>query len=161
MGFIHPHSFLFYVAKRCTWASIKVSTSWLAQDVAHDGNCLFSAIGKSLGISSAELRARVVQWCLVPGRTVNGILLSDWVRWNFDMELPRYLGMMSRNGEWGGAQEMAIISNMLGVAIIVFQGMPKAKRILEVLPDVYDPTKLQAVCILWVGKSHYMQLTPP
>ena len=77
------------------------------------------------------------------------------------MELPRYLGMMSRNGEWGGAQEMAIISNMLGVAIIVFQGMPKAKRILEVLPDVYDPTKLQAVCILWVGKSHYMQLTPP
>jgi hypothetical protein len=138
-----------------------VSLSWQAQDVAHDGNCLFSAIGKSLGISSSDLRAQVIRWCLVPGRTVNGILVSDWVQWNFDMNLHSYLAMMQRNGVWGGAQEMSIVANMLGIAIIVFEGMPKAKRIAEVLPDVYDAKKLQAVCILWVGKTHYMQLTPP
>ena len=138
-----------------------MSTPWQAQDVAHDGNCLFSAIGKSLGITSSDLRAQVIHWCQSPGRKVNGSLVSDWVQWNFDMDLGAYLAMMRRNGVWGGAQEMSIIANMLGVAIIVFEGMPKARRISEVMPDAYDPAKLQAVCILWVGKSHYMQLTPP
>jgi hypothetical protein len=137
-----------------------VQATWGVEDVPHDGNCLFSAVGSSIGESAARLRQHVIQWCRVPDRRINGVAIRDWVQWNFDMPLDRYLDIMSRNGEWGGAQEMAVLSNMLSLAIIVFQGQPKASRILEVLPDGADLNTLRAVCILWVGKSHYMRLVP-
>ena len=130
-------------------------------DVPYDGNCMFSAIGKSIGISAQELRTMVIKWCKSkPTPTINGTPISEWIKWNFNVSQDEYLAQMSREGVWGGAQEMAVIANMLGIAIIVFQGSPHAKRISEVLPDTYDVHKLQAVCILWVGQNHYMQLLP-
>jgi hypothetical protein len=137
-----------------------VQLSWGVQDVPHDGNCLFSAVGISVGQSAKDLRRQVAEWCSAPGRTLNGVAIRDWVQWNFNMPLERYVQIMSTNGVWGGAQELAVLSNMLGLAIIVFQGQPKASRILEVIPDGAESSNLRAVCILWVGKSHYMRLVP-
>ena len=137
-----------------------MQATWGVQDVPYDGNCLFSAVGNSVGQTARDLRRQVVEWCSVPGRTINEVAIHDWVQWNFNMPLDRYLQIMSTNGVWGGAQELAVLSNMLGLAIIVFQGQPKASRIMEVLPDNADLSTLRAVCILWVGKSHYMRLVP-
>jgi hypothetical protein len=122
---------------------------------------MFSAIGKSIGISAKELRQMVIKWChSKPTPTINGTSIQEWIQWNFNVPMDQYLQHMANEGIWGGAQEMAVIANMLGIAIIVFEGSPHAKRISEVLPDTYTPQSLQAVCILWVGQNHYMQLLP-
>jgi hypothetical protein len=122
---------------------------------------MFSAIGNSLGISARELRQLVIAWCRkTPTPQINGTSIEEWIQWNFNVSMDRYLTNMARDGVWGGAQEMAVIANALGIAIIVFQGNPHAKRISEVFPDTYDINKLQAVCILWVGQNHYMELSP-
>ena len=122
---------------------------------------MFSAIGKSIGISARELRQLVISWCRKkPTPHINGVSIANWIQWNFNVHIDTYLAEMAREGVWGGAQEMAVIANALGIGIIVFQGSPHAKRISEVLPDTYDINKLQAVCFLWVGQNHYMQLSP-
>lgn len=132
---------------------------WEARDVPHDGNCLFSAVGNSVGHSAQSLRSFLREWYSKEGRTINGETIENWVKWNFNVSLPTYIHAMSQNGYWGGAQELSALANVLGVAIIVFEGGPatSAKRIAEFIPDE-KKENLQAISILWVGKSHYMQL---
>jgi hypothetical protein len=132
---------------------------WEARDVPHDGNCLFSAVGNSVGFSAPNLRAHLKEWYSKEGRTINGETVENWVKWNFNVPLQQYIHRMSQNGYWGGAQELSALSNSLGIAIIVFEGGAQngAKRIAEFIPDE-KKENLQAISILWVGKSHYMQL---
>jgi hypothetical protein len=152
MRFIDRQFFLFF----------KVQTKkipWEARDVPHDGNCLFSAVGNSVGLSARSLRAYLKEWYSKEGRTINGETVENWVKWNFNVSLPIYIETMSKNGFWGGAQELSALANALGLGIIVFEkgSDMKAKRIAEFLPDA-KIEHLQAISVLWVNKSHYMQL---
>ena len=132
---------------------------WEARDVPHDGNCLFSAVGNSVGLSAQNLRAYLKEWYSKEGRTINGETIENWVKWNFNVPLPLYIHAMSQDGYWGGAQELSSLANALGIAIIVFEsgGGNGAKRIAEFIPDE-KKERLQAISVLWVGKNHYMQL---
>jgi hypothetical protein len=95
--------------------------AWKVHDVPGDGNCLFSALGRSLGVSAAHLRQTAVSWASTPGQKLNGELVRDWIEWNFGVPSSKYLEHISHNGIWGGANEMSFLANALGIVICVFE----------------------------------------
>ena len=135
--------------------------AWKLHDVPGDGNCLFSALGKSLGKSAAQLRQTAVNWASVPGQKLNGELVSDWIEWNFGVKSNTYLEHISRNGIWGGANEMSFLANALGTVICVFErsktNSRQAIKTYEFFPDV-KPPNVRAICVLYSGNNHYMQI---
>lgn len=135
--------------------------TWKVHDVPGDGNCLFSALGKSLGSSAQQLRKTAVEWASVPGQKLNGELVSDWIQWNFGVTSSQYLSHLSRNGIWGGANEMSFLANALGIVICVFErsktNSKQAIKTYEFVPDT-KPENLRAICVLYTGNNHYMQI---
>lgn len=134
--------------------------TWKIQDVPGDGNCLFSAIGKSMNKSASELRKLSVEWASIPNQKMNNVLVKDWIEWNFSMSPEVYLKKLSDDGFWGGANEMSILSNALNIAIIVFEksDVTTAKKMYQFLPDQAS-LDTKAICVLYTGGNHYMQIS--
>ena len=134
---------------------------WKVYDVPGDGNCLFSAIGKSLGISASQLRQIAVQWASVPGQKMNGELIENWIEWNFGVSQKQYLNHISTEGIWGGANEMSFLSNALNIIICVYEKSQthssQAIKKYEFTPDEKN-SNTRAVCVLYTGGNHYMQV---
>lgn len=134
---------------------------WKLYDVPGDGNCLFSAIGKSIGISAKQLREMAVAWAYKPGQKMNGELVEHWIEWNFGVSAHQYLSHLSREGVWGGANEMSFISNALNIIICVYEksnpGSSQATKKYEFIPDTKNE-QTRAVCVLYTGGNHYMQI---
>jgi hypothetical protein len=111
-----------------------------------------------------ELRKAVVEWMLIPDQKLHGEKVSEWITWNGNQSLEEYTKSMSRNGTWGGGIELAVLASILQKPILVFAKNPtESKRIAEFLPDVTSDTdikNLPVICILYVGRSHYMNLLP-
>jgi hypothetical protein len=132
------------------------------QDVPPHGNCLFESVGRSLNIQARDLRKQTVQWMLAPDRKLHSELLSDWIQWNSGKSLQAYTNEMAREGVWGGGIELAVMASMTMHAIVVYgRDDGRAKRLAEFLPDgVADTESLPAICVLYVNRSHYMQMIP-
>jgi len=134
---------------------------WKLYDVPGDGNCLFSAIGKSLSVSAHNLRKIAVQWARAPGQKMNGELVENWIEWNFGVSANEYLNHISTDGIWGGANEMSFLSNALNIIICVYERSSthssKAVKKYEFNPDTKN-SSTRAVCVLYTGGNHYMQV---
>lgn len=141
------------------------------KDVPGAGNCLFEAVGRSVGTDASELRQMVVQWLTKPNQTLHGEQVAMWIQNGSDIPLDAnnpvasYVDHMSRQGTWGGGIELAVLSTLLQRPIVVFacdSNPNNATRVAEFLPDVAPDTlaQLPAVCVLYVGRAHYMQLVP-
>ncbi len=136
----------------------------MVQDVPGQGNCLFEAIGRSANISASILRSAAVQWMLVPNRTLHGEKMENWVEWNTGQSLHQYASTISRDGEWGSGIELAVLSSLLKCAILVYEkhnNTQQAVKISEFLPDGTDEKSkgaLPTLAVLYVNRSHYMQL---
>jgi len=120
---------------------------------------MFHAIGRSINKTASELRSAALAWASVPGQKLNGELVSDWIQWNFNLPADQYIQQLSRNGEWGGANEMGYLVNALNLIICVFEssGPSQAKKRYEFFPNERNEAT-RAVCILFTG-NHYMQIT--
>ena len=141
----------------------ETSTKWgfQVQDVPAVGNCLFESVGRTVGSTAAELRAAAVAWMRLPEQMLHGEQVANWILWNGNMSLEAYTENMAKDGVWGGGIELAVLSSLLQRPILVYERHDKSlKRIAEFLPDNMDPQPLPVICILYVGRSHYMQLTP-
>lgn len=140
---------------------LKKVYKWKLYDVPGDGNCLFSAIGKSIGFSAKQLREMAVAWAKSPGQKMNGELVENWIEWNFGVSAHQYLSHLSREGVWGGANEMSFICNALNIIICVYEksnpGSSQATKKYEFVPDTKNEKTL-AVCVLYTGGNHYMQI---
>jgi hypothetical protein len=134
---------------------------WKVYDVPGDGNCLFSALGKSLDISASNLRHIAVQWAKTPGQKMNGELVENWIEWNFGVSSQQYLNHISTEGIWGGANEMSFLSNALNIIICVYEKSSthssKAIKKYEFTPDTKN-SNTRSVCVLYTGGNHYMQV---
>jgi hypothetical protein len=99
-----------------------------------------------------------------PDQMLHGEKVSEWILWNGNKSLDEYTALMSQNGTWGGGIELAVMACILAKPILVFANeIEGAKRIAEFLPDVepnVNVKTLPAVCILYVGRAHYMNLLP-
>lgn len=139
--------------------------SFDVEDVPGDGNCMFHSVGRAVGVSAAELREGAVQWMRADKQMLHGELVSEWIQWNGNMHLEAYTRQMERSGTWGGGIELAVLSTLLRRPILVYarERPGAAQRIAEFLPDLpqgVDVNKLPVICILYVGRSHYMSLKP-
>ena len=140
----------------------KKITKFRVIDVPGYGNCLFEAVGRSVGISADNLRTQTVDFMKTTEK-LHGIDIRDWIAWNAEAQATSYIEKMSRPGTWGGGIELAIMSTMLRKPIVVFskEHTGSAKRIAEFLPDECTAHELEStgvIAVLYVGSSHYMQL---
>ena len=123
-------------------------------DVPAYGNCLFEAVGRSVGIEASQLRKDACAFMENGSNTLHGEKITDWIAWNAEAPNETYIREMKRDGTWGGGIELAILATLLEKAIVVYE--KSGKRIAEFLPDKKD--NLGAIMILWVHKMHYMQI---
>ena len=127
--------------------------SFTVKDVPGNGNCLFEAIGRTLGVPAADLRGLVVSFLKIPNQKLKNESLDAWIT-----DLDDYITKISRNGFWGGGIEMGVIAQMFHRKIIVYtKNQRRAEMIAEYIPD---EDYFEAVSILYVGRNHYMQLIP-
>lgn len=134
------------------------------KDVPGAGNCLFEAVGRTIQIEASQLRQYVVDYIHQPNQTLYKEPLEMWIK-NSDIPsqtVQEYIEYIQRQGTWGGGMELAILSTILKRPILVYaieKNPNEANQIAEFLPDqIQDYQNLIPICILYVGRSHYMQL---
>ena len=112
-----------------------------------DGSCFFHSVGYQLGKSAADVRREVVEWMTRNQNTqINGRTLSKWTEW----EGGNYLDRM-RNGAWGGATEMAILTHMYpSFSFHVYRH--RSGDLYDLITQVGDGPK--RILLVWSG-SHY------
>lgn len=156
--------------------SLTSKHTWLAvaKDVPADGSCMYHAIGYVFKISGGYLRNKVASIIRnYPDLVLHGQSLRTWIEWDVGLDPHKYSKQVE-NGLWGGSFEMTILSSILSLPIYVYE--PKGNvcvRISESIPDdimkknicsfkdqiMFEKlTKPPFVCILFIGKSHYMYL---
>ena len=123
-------------------------------DVPAYGNCLFEAVGRSVGKDAYQLRKDACAFMENEANTLHGEKITDWIAWNAEAPYSQYISEMKREGTWGGGIELAVLSTLLEKAIVVYER--SGKRIAEFLPDKKE--NMGAIMILWVHKMHYMQI---
>lgn len=138
-------------------------TGLVAEDVPHDGACLFHALGAQLGVPGAALRAALVQIMQTrPELVVSGESLQNWIRWSQGETI-----LASRH-VWGGALEMALVSRLFRREVRVYaltRGGTACKLLSSVLDSKHDRDKQpqpqrRPLRVLWTG-THYMILRVP
>lgn len=142
------------------------------KDVPGAGNCLFEAVGRTVNVHASDLREKAVQWMQIPNQRLHGESLELWIQNGAEIPLSQsdpigsYVAHMKRSGTWGGGIELAVLATLLHRPILVYAcestDPTRANRVAEFLPDGPQETiqLLPTVCILYVGRAHYMQLIP-
>lgn len=121
-----------------------------------DGSCLFWALGWWYDVPGPRLRSMLIDYIAShPSMKINGVALSDWIRWDSDMSLSQYLAAL-RKGLWGGATEMAIFSSITGSAVSVWEvtSRNKLKRITHI-----DGDEVPHCHLVYLNRNHYGVLT--
>ncbi len=148
----------------------KMIEELVVTDVAHDGACLFHALGAQLGVTGAELRAYLVSQMQIKRKSlvISGTLLEDWVHWYADTCLDTYARAMSMPYAWGGGLEMAIIARLSGRPIRVYTptldgracklSYQFAESDDKHNPKSHQTRKPQPIRVLYVNNSHFMIL---
>ena len=134
----------------------------IATDVPGDGTCMFHAIGLPLKMNGNELRKVAMKYISDnPDKPLHGQTIRQWIEWDSECTIDEYLTKMKRG--WGGALDMTVISTLLKTPIFVYSPVSGGlcKRIAEVRPDLTHSnfeSALSSICVLYVGRSHYMSL---
>ncbi|HYF97591.1 MAG TPA: hypothetical protein VD770_01265, partial [Coxiellaceae bacterium] len=119
--------------------------------IAGDGHCLFSAIGRQLGVDQAQLRRDVVAFLKANVDTPLddvGTKFGDLIDAKNSFGRNRYFDAMEKNA-WGSAVEMDAISLMRGRPIIV---IGPHGELCNILPEVLNEVP---IFIRYNGYNHY------
>lgn len=114
-----------------------------------------------MGATASQLRAAVTTVLRrAPHARINGVPLSDWVRWYADAPIERYAAHIAREGVWGGALELTLLARMYGRPIHVYEPAHRegCRRISEVEAGPHAPRNAVPIHLLYMGRSHYMPL---
>lgn len=129
--------------------------------VPGDGLCLFHALAVPLGVHGAALKDGILKYIeMHPTEEFNGATWSQWIEWEHKISHSTYVLRM-KQGHWGGAFEMTVLSHMLGIPIFVYEKRnEKAIRIADTRPKKYSTleTLPKCICILYENKNHYSAL---
>lgn len=87
-----------------------------------DGSCLYHSLCFGLGLfdggAASALRCELASWMARNQDTkLAGTPLSDWVLWDSGITVQAYAARMQRQGEWGGALEMAVCARLKRVNV--------------------------------------------
>ena len=127
-----------------------------------DGSCFYHCVKRFTGHSVTALRASVAHaithW---QNEKFNGMSLADWIRHETSWTIPQYVYAV-RNGLWGGATEMFILSNILQRPFVVY-GTPKvhgqsmtATKLYEIQSSIASQCSPGGpIMLLYKGSNHY------
>lgn len=129
----------------------------ILEDVPADGMCMFHAIAKPLGIRGKELK-RMLQDFLRKHSdyTISDVSIRQWVEWEFNISLERYIKNFDSSSWWGGALDMTILCHMLGTPIYVYD-FSTGKLISDIHPRK-NAHIIPFIALCFVNKSHYMHV---
>lgn len=134
-------------------------SSFAIEGVPGDGNCMYHSCGRYLNEPAEVIRKKVCKFIREnPEKKFNGEPLNKWIHWASETDCERYSQYMSKNGVWGGATELVIISHIYEVNIQVLTPM-HGEDFYKVVSDISHPTahKRDTIFLLWTG-SHYSNL---
>lgn len=119
-----------------------------------DGNCLFQSCEFLLNVPQGTLRKRIASEIRRnPDLQINGTSLKEWIKFFFGYPLPinEYANLVEKNGYWGSALELTLISLIYHKTIYVIgtDATLNYKRVAEYHPEYKDP-----IFLLYSG-DHY------
>jgi hypothetical protein len=96
-----------------------------------DGNCLFHCVGYFLNIKASSIRSQIIKYVesFDPNERIFEDKISDWLQWVVDDRCAKttlnsrtvYIEDISKDGVWGGAFEMLLISRLFNCHIDVYE----------------------------------------
>ena len=136
----------------------------LAVNVPSDGTCLFHAMSLPFRIDGHGLRKFISSYISNHAeKELHGQTIKDWIYWDKSTKSEEYSKDID-SGMWGGALEITLFSSIIGIPIFIYEPDDTNKRcnlISECYPDkslqLYF-TEIKNIGLLWVNKSHYMNL---
>ncbi len=116
-----------------------------------DGSCLFWALGYYYDVQGPDLRRMLASYVGAhPDLLISGVRLQDWVRWELNMSLQDYVRAL-RQGQWGGAVDMAVFNSITGSAISVWvRDGDRYRRIVH-----FDGDEKPHCHLVYLNASHY------
>ena len=116
-----------------------------------DGNCLYHATGRQLGVTHVQLRQQVADQLAEPAfqSMFVPLLSGTWLE---------YVQQVRRPGTWGGEREVRTISELHHVRIVVVQdaGRPVQNRQVSQFGHKDWPI----IFVSYVNNAHYEVLQP-
>lgn len=140
-----------------------------AEDVPGDGTCMFHAVARQVGARDGyALRSLVADYTVAHADSpLHGTPIRNWIQWEIGVSAEEYVRRM-RGRMWGGALDLTLLASALRVPIFVYipEGRSQCRRVTVVRPDTTLPSVPHTagspmpayVCLLYVGRSHYMCL---
>jgi hypothetical protein len=133
-------------------------TGLVAEDVPHDGACLFHALGAQLGVSGPKLRASLAQVMQrYPDIVVAGETLRNWMLWSEGQTI------LESPHAWGGAVEIMLVAHLFRRAVRVY--LPtrggSACKLLQEFNCSHAPSQLRRPLRVLLSGNHYMTLRVP
>lgn len=155
-------------------ATVAAAAEWVgrAEDVPGDGTCMFHAVARQVGARDGyALRTLVADYTAAHADApLHGTPIRSWIQWEVGTSAEEYVRRM-RGRMWGGALDLTLLASALRVPIFVYipDGRAQCRRVTAVRPDTSLPASAAAtsavrdplppyVCLLYVGRSHYMCL---
>lgn len=129
-----------------------------------DGSCLYHsmAYGLGQGYSAASLRQQLADTVEArPTKLLAGTPLRDWVQWDSGLSPTAYASKMRSAGQWGGAIELALMSELANACVYVYEPCVGGfQRISAFEPNGepepgQDATPRRTVRLLYGGRVHY------
>jgi hypothetical protein len=128
---------------------------------------MFHAVARQVGARDGyALRSLVADYTVAHAEAeLHGTPIRNWIQWEMGLTPQQYVTRM-RGRMWGGALDLTLLASALRVPIFVYipEGRAQCRRVTVVRPDTSLPSVPHAgavppfVCLLYVGRSHYMCL---
>lgn len=119
-----------------------------------DGSCLFHSLGHFLREDQSSLRAVVTKFIESnPDASIAGTALRKWIFWDSGLDVRQYAARMRTQGTWGGALEMAIIADVRGVAVHVYERA--GAGLFKQIATFGDEGAEASAHVVYGGRVHY------
>jgi hypothetical protein len=124
------------------------------KDVIGDGNCLFRSLGIALNEKHDVLRRMVCDYIRINfNKRVRDTSIKQWIKFESDMNVKDYVNKMSKDGEWGGAIEIMVITKIFNINIFVVEQKSSGKG-YKMISSFISNQKNRNIFLVYSG-SHY------
>lgn len=94
-------------------------------------SCLFDSLSKSVGISSRQLRLKIVEYLKTNPLILDDCKASDVINWTEGSDINNYTHSMSKNCTWGGAIEIKCFCDLYSAKVVVHVSYTGKQFVIE------------------------------
>lgn len=125
--------------------------------VEGDGNCLFRSLELAFGENFKDIRKKVCDFMQNNyNKRIKDTTIRQWIKFESDMGVNDYVEKMRKDGEWGGAIEIMVITKIFNVNVFVVEEKKDGKG-YKMISSFISNNKNRNIFLLYSG-SHYNYL---